>query len=103
MITTMNYKNTFFQVDPMVIFKQTSSNMTKVIRLDEDFVLEFEDHLSMAWKLLADNKSLADVATYFTSVSGLSETEAKAAIEKLTTLLVAQNLGTMNFMENEAR
>ncbi len=76
--------------------------MTKVIRLDEDFVLEFEDHLSMAWKLLADNKSLEDVATYFTSVSGLNETEAKAAIEKLTTLLVEQNLGTMNFTKNEA-
>ena len=102
MITIMNYKNTFFQVDPMVIFKQTSSNMTKVIRLDEDFVLEFEDHLSMAWKLLADNKSLEDVANYFTNVSGLNETEAKAAIEKLTALLVEQNLGTMNLMTNEA-
>jgi hypothetical protein len=87
----MNYKDTFFQVDPMVIFKQTSSTMTKVIRLDEDFVLEFEDHLSMAWKLLAENKSLEDVATYFTSVSGLTETEAQTAIEKLTTLLVDQN------------
>jgi hypothetical protein len=102
MITIMNYKYTFFQVDPMVIFKQTSSNMTKVIRLDEDFVIEFEDHLSTAWKLLAENKSLDDVATYFTRVSGLSETEAKAAIEKLTTLLVEQNLGTMNFTKNEA-
>jgi hypothetical protein len=98
----MNYKSTFFQVDPMVIFKQTSSTVTKVIRLDEDFVLEFEDHLSMAWKLLADNKSLEDVAFYFTSVSGLSETQAKEAIEKLTTLLVDQNLGTMNFTKNEA-
>lgn len=98
----MNYKNTFFQVDPMVIYKQTSSNMTKVIRLDEDFVLEFEDHLSMAWKLLAENKSLEDVSQYFTTVSGLNESEAKAAIEKLTTLLVEQNLGTMNLTKNEA-
>jgi hypothetical protein len=89
----MNYKNTFFEIDPMVIFKEVSPTHCKVLRLDQDYALDIEDNLSTAWKLLSDNKSLADVIQHFSDHCKLDEKEATEALNQLTTLLVNENLG----------
>jgi hypothetical protein len=89
----MNDKHTFFQIDSIVIFKQISPEYTKVLRLDEEHILEFENHLSVAWNLLAEGKSLSDIKTYFTDYCELDHDEAKSSAEELLQLLTSQKLG----------
>lgn len=98
----MNYKNTFFQIDPMVIFKQSSPTFTKVIRLDEEHVLEFEDHLATAWVMFSEKKSLDDVLNHFISL-GLGKDEATEVLDKLTAILVEQKLGMIIPATEEAK
>lgn len=89
----MNDKHTFFQIDPMVIFKQLSSNYTKVLRLDDEHVLEFEDHLSVAWNLLAEGKNISEIKTYFIQQCELEQGEADESTDELLKLLISQKLG----------
>ncbi|GEM_PF-4701694 len=89
----MDYKNTYFEIDPMVVFKQTALDQIKVIRLDEDFSLNFEDHLSVAWKLISENKSLEEIIVYFTNTCGLTRSDANSALTEFVSTLEEQNLG----------
>jgi hypothetical protein len=89
----MNHKHTFFQIDPMVIFKQITPDYTKVLRLDDEHILEFEHHLSVAWNLLAEGKSLSDIKNYFIDTCELEPEEATLTIDQLIQILTSQNLG----------
>jgi hypothetical protein len=89
----MNDKHTFFQIDQMVIFKQVSPDYTKVLRLDDEHILEFENHLSVAWNLLAEGKSLFDIKNYFTTNCELEQEEANTSLDQMIQILTSQKLG----------
>lgn len=89
----MNYKSDFFQTDPMIIYKVLSSEKTKVLRLDKDYSLDFEGHLSAVWNMLTANNSLAEVIDYFVTTCDLSTSEATNAVLEMVTVLESEGLG----------
>lgn len=92
----MNFKNTFFHLDPMVVYKPSVTGYTKVVRLDHDYFLEFEDRLATLWEMIANKKSFQELLTYLTSTCGLTQAEAESSLNEFVEMLENENLGTVS-------